>query len=60
MQHIMIIKWQQICTELFLQCIYIINFFFQKLNHMFLVISETENKIRIKENESHSKQKVPD
>lgn len=35
-------------------------FFFQKLNHMFLVISVTENKIRIKENESHSKQKVPD
>lgn len=60
MQHNMIIKWQQICTELFLQCIYIINFFFQKLNHMFLVISVTENKIRIKENESHSKQKVPD
>lgn len=60
MQHIMIIKWQKICTELFLQCIYIINFFFQKLNHMFLVISVTENKIRIKENESHSKQKVPD
>lgn len=60
MQHIMIIKWQQICTELFLQCIYIINFFFQKLNHVFLVISVTENKIRIKENESHSKQKVPD
>lgn len=60
MQHIMIIKWQQICTELFLQCIYIINFFFQKLNHMFLVISVTENKIRTKENESHSKQKVPD
>lgn len=60
MQHIMIIKWHQICTELFLQCIYIINFFFQKLNHMFLVISVTENKIRIKENESHSKQKVPD
>lgn len=60
MQHIMIIKWQQICTELFLQCIYIINFFFQKLNHMFLVISVTENKIRIKENESHLKQKVPD
>lgn len=60
MQHIMIIKWQQICTELFLQCIYIINFFFQKLNHMFLVISVAENKIRIKENESHSKQKVPD
>lgn len=59
MQHIMIIKWQQICTELFLQCIYIINFFF-KLNHMFLVISVTENKIRIKVNESHSKQKVPD
>lgn len=56
----MIIKWQQICTELFLQCIYIINLFFQKLNHMFLVISVTENKIRIKENESHSKQKVPD
>lgn len=60
MQHIMIIKWQQICTKLFLQCIYIINFFFQKLNHMFLVISVTENKIRIKENESHSKQEVPD
>lgn len=60
MQHIMIIKWQQICTELFLQCIYIINLFFQKLNHMFLVISVTENKIRLKENESHSKQKVPD
>lgn len=59
MQHIMIIKWQQICSELFLQCIYII-IFFQKLNHMFLVISVTENKIRIKENESHSKQKVPD
>lgn len=60
MQHSMIIKWQQICTELFLQCIYIINLFLQKLNHMFLVISVTENKIRIKENESHSKQKVPD
>lgn len=60
MQNNMIIKWQQICTELFLQCIYIINFFFQKLNHMFLVISVTENKIRIKENESHSNQKVPD
>lgn len=60
MQRIMIIKWQQICTELFLQCIYIINFFLQKLNHMFLVISVTENKIRIKQNESHSKQKVPD